>query len=246
MSSVLDISERKRAERIAARQQQKLEASGRLVAMGEVVSTLAHELNQPLGALSGFAAGLVNRLKADRIDPEEVLRVAERMEQLAAKSGRIIQRVGAFARRREMTRQRMDLLPLLRRLTAPLQTAAELGLRVSWQVAPVFIDGDALLLEHAIRNLLANASHWARQSGAHPAWVAVSVCSAGGFAELTISDSGPGVAPEGRDQIFGAFFSGRADGMGMGLAICRSVVEAHRGQIEVGVSTPVAVVPASR
>ncbi|MFT7400878.1 MAG: two-component system sensor histidine kinase DctS [Hydrogenophaga sp.] len=235
MSSVLDISERKHAERIAARQQQKLEASGRLVAMGEVASTLAHELNQPLGALSGFAAGLVNRLKADRIDPEEVLRVAERMEQLAAKSGRIIQRVGAFARRREMTRQRMDLVPLVRRLVEPLQTAGGLSLRLSWPAAPVFIDGDALLLEHAVRNLLANASHWAGQSGAHPAWVGLSVCSAGGFAELAVTDSGPGVAPEGRDQIFGAFFSGRADGMGMGLAICRSVVEAHRGQIEVGV-----------
>ncbi len=123
-------------------------------------------------------------------------------------------------------------------------TAGSVGIPVS--SGPGGCQGDALLLEHAIRNLLANASHWARQSGAHPAWVAVSVCSAGGFAELTISDSGPGVAPAGRDQIFGAFFSGRADGMGMGLAICRSVVEAHRGQIEVGVSTPVAVVPASR
>lgn len=236
MSSVLDISERKRAEHAAARQQQKLEASGRLVAMGEVASTLAHELNQPLGALSGFAAGLVNRLKAGRIQPEEVLGVAERMEQLTAKSGRIIQRVSAFARRREMSRQRMDLVPLVRRLVEPLQASPELSLRLSWPPAPVSIDGDALLLEHAVRNLLANASHWARQSGADPAWVAVTVGSAAGFAELSITDSGPGVAPEGRDQIFGAFFSGRADGMGMGLAICRSVVEAHHGQIEVGVA----------
>jgi two-component system, LuxR family, sensor histidine kinase DctS len=235
MSSVLDISERKRAERVAARQQQKLEASGRLVAMGEVASTLAHELNQPLGALSGFAAGLVNRLKADRINPDEILGVAERMEQLAAKSGRIIQRVGAFARRREMTRQRMDLVPLVRRLVEPLQASPGLKLRLSWPPAPVFIDGDALLLEHAVRNLLTNASHWATQSGAETAWVAVTVTSAAGFSELAISDSGPGVAPEGRDQIFSAFFSGRADGMGMGLAICRSVVEAHRGQIDVGV-----------
>lgn len=236
MSSVLDISERKRAERVAARQQERLEASGRLVAMGEVASTLSHELNQPLGALSGFATGLVNRLKAGRITPDETLGVAERMEQLAAKAGRIIQRVNAFARRREMTRQRMDLVPLVRRLVEPMQRRSDLSVRVGLPTDPVWIDGDALLLEHAVRNLLDNAEYWARQQPERLPWVGVALWSRDGMAELAISDSGPGVAPDQREQIFSAFHSGKEDGMGMGmgLAICRSVVEAHHGQIEAG------------
>ncbi|MEZ5664192.1 MAG: PAS domain S-box protein [Burkholderiaceae bacterium] len=234
MSSVLDISERKRSERVAARQQERLEASGRLVAMGEVASTLAHELNQPLGALSGFASGLVNRLKAGRITPAETLGVAERMEQLAAKAGRIIQRVNAFARRREMSRQRMDLVPLVRRLVEPLQRRRGMALRLNLPDTPVWIDGDALLLEHALLNLLGNAEHWAREPGVRQPWVAVDLQCRDGMAELMVSDSGPGVPVEQRDHIFSAFYTAKDDGMGMGLAICRSVIEAHHGQIEVG------------
>ena len=236
MSSVLDISERKRAERVAARQQERLEASGRLVAMGEVASTLSHELNQPLGALSGFASGLVNRLRDGRITPEETLGVAERMEQLAAKAGRIIQRVNAFARRREMTRQRMDLAPLVRRTADPLQRQRGLDVRLSLPDGPVWVDADALLLEHAILNLLGNAEYWSRQSSAAAPWIAVSLCVRDGVAELAVADSGPGVPAEQREQIFGAFHTGKEEGMGMGLAICRSVVEAHHGQIEVSTS----------
>ncbi len=235
MSSVIDISERKRAERTAARQQEKLEASGRLVAMGEVASTLAHELNQPLGALSGFANGLLNRLKSGRLSNEELVSVVERMEQLSAKAGRIIQRVNAFARRREMTWQRVEINAFLRRVLAPLQRQRQLPLQLLLPPEPVWIDADALLLEHALSNLVGNAEFWAHQSTAAPE-VQVSVQTVGDNLLLTVSDSGPGVGEDQRDQIFNAFFSGKEDGMGMGLAICRSIVEAHHGRIDVGQS----------
>jgi two-component system, LuxR family, sensor histidine kinase DctS len=235
MSSVLDISERKRAERMAARQQEKLEASGRLVAMGEVASTLAHELNQPLGALSGFANGLLNRLRGGRLTDDELIGVVERMEQLSAKAGRIIQRVNAFARRREMSRQRLDACAFVRRVVEPLQRQRNADFRLLLSARPVWIDADALLLEHALLNLIGNAEHWAGQ-GARAAVIEVEVEVADGQMVLAVSDSGPGVSPEQRDQIFSAFFSGKDDGMGMGLAICRSVVEAHHGRIDVGPS----------
>ena len=108
LGSALDITERKRIERLAARQQEMLEASGRLVAVGEVASTLAHELNQPLGALSSFANGLLNRLQEGRITLDEITPVVVRMERMAEKAGRVIQRVNAFARRQEMTRQPLE------------------------------------------------------------------------------------------------------------------------------------------
>ncbi|AOW11933.1 hypothetical protein LPB72_02410 [Hydrogenophaga crassostreae] len=232
MSSVLDISERKRAERTAARQQEKLEASGRLVAMGEVASTLAHELNQPLGALSGFANGLLNRLRQGRLSDEELVGVVARMEQLSAKAGRIIQRVNAFARRREMSRQRIDANAFLRRVVEPIQRQRPGLIRLRLASRPVWIEADALLLEHAVLNLVHNAEHWAQQGERSPV-VQVSLDDGATHCAVSVSDSGPGVAPDQRDQVFNAFFSGKDDGMGMGLAICRSVVEAHHGSIDV-------------
>jgi two-component system, LuxR family, sensor histidine kinase DctS len=236
MSSVLDISERKRAERMAARQQERLEASGRLVAMGEVASTLAHELNQPLGALSGFANGLLNRLRQGRLSDDELVGVVARMEQLSAKAGRIIQRVNAFARRREMGRQRIDANAFLRRVVEPIVRQRPGLIRLRLPGRPVWIEADALLLEHAVLNLVQNAEHWAQQ-GARTPVVQVTLEDGATHCAIAVSDSGPGVAPDQRDQVFNAFFSGKDDGMGMGLAICRSVVEAHHGSIDVIPST---------
>lgn len=233
MSSVLDISERKRAQRLAARQQERLQASGRLVVVGEVASTLAHELNQPLGALSSFANGLLNRLRGGRITLAEVVPVVERMERLSDKAGHIIKRVNAFVRRREMSRQRLELVSFVRGTLSqhPLQRQVDLELALGAE--PVWVEADALLLEHALHNVVGNALHWAPLAG-RPARVQVRIELDQGLAGMVVGDSGPGVGEELKEQIFGAFFSASADGMGMGLAICRSVLEAHHGRIDVG------------
>ncbi len=238
MSSVLDISERKRAQRMAAAQQEKLEASGRLVAVGEVASTLAHELNQPLGALSSFANGLLNRLHSDNITLPELLPVVERMARLADRAGGIIRRVNDFARRRELSRQRLDLVTLLQRV---LPNAAEASLtppRWSAPDQPVWVQADELLLEHLVNNLLGNAQDWAAHG--YPGmqgpqvWLDLRQDTALGMAVLSVADTGPGVSEDAIDTIFNAFVSRKEGGMGMGLAICRSIVEAHHGRIEVG------------
>lgn len=245
MSSVLDISERKRAQQLAALQQEKLEASGRLVAVGEVASTLAHELNQPLGALSSFANGLLNRLQGGTITPQELEGVVQRMAQLAERAGGVIQRVNAFARRRELSLGRVDLCALVRRALAPLQephsahtaqTSAVL-FTLELPAQPLWVLGDALLLEHLVHNLCSNALDWA-QVGHTRAVPQVRVCLSGdaptGHAAqvtLTVADSGPGVPEIERARIFDAFFSTKDGGMGMGLAICRSITEAHHGHI---------------
>ncbi|MEO8542673.1 MAG: PAS domain S-box protein [Burkholderiaceae bacterium] len=233
MSSVLDISERKQADRMAKRKQERLEASGRLVVIGEVASTLAHELNQPLGALSGFATGLRNRLRSGQITLDEAAAVTERMVRLAEKSGRIIQRVNAFARRRELTRQRVDLAALVQQILRQRPQSTDVLLEVALPADPVWIEADALLLEHALLNLLANAQHWATR-GTEPARMRITMPMLPSMAGIAVADSGPGVPPDQVDQVFTAFYSARQDGagMGMGLAICRSVVEAHHGRIE--------------
>lgn len=224
MSSVLDVSERKRAQRLAAQQQERLEATGRLVAVGEVASTLAHELNQPLGALSSFATGLLNRLHAGTISPQDTVPVITRMAGLAEKAGRIIQRVNAIARRREISLQRLDLVAVLQRVVPA-------GVEAS---GPIWIEADELLLEHLVNNLLGNAQESAAQgSGPAQVHVRVQADAAGQAVVLSVSDSGPGVHEEDREHVFEAFYSTKDGGMGMGLAICRSIVEAHHGQVAV-------------
>jgi len=235
MSSVLDISERKRAQRMAAQQQERLEASGRLVAVGEVASTLAHELNQPLGALSSFANGLLNRLADGNITLTELLPVVQRMARLADRAGGIIRRVNDFARRRELTRQRLDLVAFLTRVLTARSDGD--GPPVQWHAPelPVWVEADDLLLEHLVNNLVGNAQDWAPQ-GASPPQVWIDLCEdrVQGVAALSVADTGPGVSEDAVSSIFNAFVSRKVGGMGMGLAICRSIVEAHHGRLDVG------------
>ncbi len=235
MSSVLDISERKRAQRMAALQQDKLEASGRLVAVGEVASTLAHELNQPLGALSSFANGLLNRLRGGSILLEDMEPVVARMARLAERAGGIIQHVNAFARRREISRQRLNLSAVLQRVLTSMSEAQGRQLALLQPQGPIWIDADELLLEHLVNNLVGNALDWAlRGTASVRVRVEVTQDAAHGMATIVVADSGPGVNEEEKANIFNAFFSTKEGGMGMGLAICRSIVEAHHGRIAVG------------
>ena len=233
ISSVLDISERKRGQRLAAQQQQKLEASGRLVAMGEVASTLAHELNQPLGALSSFANGLLNRLHSHTIALPEVTPVVARMARLAERAGNIIQRVNAFARRRELSRQVLDVSAFVQEATAPHRRTPGVRLLDPTPPGPLWVLADRLLLEHVVANLVGNALDWAGHGTATLPRVQMGVELDEARQEVVIhvADNGPGVPDDQREHIFNAFFSTKDGGMGMGLAICRSIVEAHHGRI---------------
>ncbi len=241
MSSVLDVSEKKQAERLAVQQQERLEASGRLVAVGEAASTLAHELNQPLGALSSFAHGLLNRLRDRSVASDEVERVVLRMARLSDKAGGIIQRVNAFARRRELVLAPVELTHFVQRCIAAQPRSSAASVHWAGTANQVWIQADELLLEHVVNNLLGNAIAWAQRGaarlsdgGAARVRVAVQLHAREQAATLTVADNGPGVSEDAREQIFNAFFSTQEGRMGMGLAICRSIVEAHHGRIEVG------------
>jgi two-component system sensor histidine kinase DctS len=159
--------------------------------------------------------------------------VVARMARLAGRAGSIIQHVNAFARRREISRRRLDLVAVLRRV--PLGIVQGRPLSLVRPHGPVWIEADELLLEHLINNLVGNALDWAHQGGrAAQVRIEVDRDPSQRMAVLVVADSGPGVREEDNAHIFNAFVSTKEDGMGMGLAICRSIVEAHHGRIEVG------------
>jgi two-component system sensor histidine kinase DctS len=156
------------------------------------------------------------------------------MAGLAERAGGIIKRVNAFARRRELSRQRLDLVGVLQRVLLSYSEDPILVPTWSLPAFPIWVDADELLLEHLLINLIGNAQDWAPQGG-QPAqvWVSLGLVEDSTTAVLAVADTGPGVSEDAQTTIFNAFVSRKEGGMGMGLAICRSIVEAHHGRIEV-------------
>lgn len=234
MGSILDITERRRLEERERRQVETLAHNARLTMLGEVASTLAHELNQPLTAIASYNAGISNSLATLGVRDEPVLGALKRLGQQAEHAGRIVARIREFLTRREPRHEACDLneviaaaVDLLRRELQRREIALDLAL--SPQAPPVL--ADAVLIEQVVINLVRNAADAlaARPAGRQ---IAVSSRLAGEFVRIDVHDNGPGLAGRRVEQLCAPFYSTKADGMGMGLAICRSIVEAHQGVLD--------------
>lgn len=234
MGSIIDITERRRLEERERRQVETLAHNARLTMLGEVASTLAHELNQPLTAIASYNAGITNSLAKLGMRDELVCGALQRLGQQAEHAGRIVARIREFLTRREPRHEPCDLnevisaaVDLLRRELQRREIAVDLAL--SPQAPPVL--ADAVLIEQVVINLVRNA---ADALLARPAWrhIAVSSRVVGDFVRVDVQDNGPGLAGQRVEQLCAPFFSTKADGMGMGLAICRSIVEAHQGVLD--------------
>jgi two-component system, LuxR family, sensor histidine kinase DctS len=234
MGSIIDITERKQLEERERRQVETLAHNARLTMLGEVASTLAHELNQPLTAIASYGAGVSNSLAKLGVQDELVLGAMQRLGQQAAHAGRIVARIREFLTRREPRHEPCDLnevisaaLDLLRRELERRGIALELSLAA--HVPPVL--ADAVLIEQVVINLVRNAADalLAREAGRR---IAVSSRVAGDFVRVDVSDNGPGLQGRRVEQLCAPFYSTKAEGMGMGLAICRSIVEAHQGVLD--------------
>ncbi len=240
MSAVLDVSDQRRIEEISRQQQERLQATARLATVGEMASLLSHELNQPLAAIASYAAGSLNLMQSgvqDAGTTAMLKQAAERIAEQAERAGRVIKSVHDFVRRREQSHEpvRSDtlieaVLPLVR-----LQ-ARKSGTRVEVDVPspPPRVVCDRTMVEQVLLNLTRNGiqameSHTptsrrellirVRQS--HPRWVAFSVF-----------DHGPGVPPDVAQRLFTPFFTTRSEGMGLGLSLCRTVIEQHGGALD--------------
>jgi two-component system sensor histidine kinase DctS len=232
MGSMVDITERKQADERARIQQDRLQSTSRLVAVGEMASSIAHELNQPLAAISSYCTGAANLLRND-IRSTEVVQVLDKAVAQAQRAGQVIRRIYSLARHSE---DRFELIQLDERIDAAL-TLMEVGIRqigirvaVDLQAQPI-VEGDPVLLEQALLNLLRNAAESMRDTVPDQRQIDITLNCADGYALLTIADRGCGIGANVADKLFDPLFTTKADGLGMGLAICRSVVENHRGRL---------------
>ena len=225
-------------ERIAA--EEALRASLRLAAAGDMAAALAHELNQPLTAISTYARAsqmLARRLEGGAAAAQSLAEVSDKLAAEAARAGEVVNRLRRFFRERSTELQPTDLSDLVAQaLQAQAQRARELGVRLpegSGEGLPqVWVD--RIQMGVVLRNLLANAIEAASDPGLPadaPRAVALEVEQRRGELVVTVLDSGRGLSGEQVGSIFDARTSAKPGGMGIGLAICRAIVEAHGGRL---------------
>lgn len=236
MGSVLDITERKQAEEFARQQQEKLQHTGRLVAMGEMASTLAHELNQPLSAIASYTTGCLNRIQAGRATMPELAEILGKMAAQSQRAGRIIRQVHDFVRKREPKREWCALAEVVDEAVTLFEPQArKSGVRIDRYIQGGLpeVEADPTMLEQVMLNLLRNAAEAMVDTLPASRRITVSVGRQDENLQVRVADRGPGVPPEIADKLFTPFFTTKREGMGMGLAICRSIIEFHHGRLSV-------------
>jgi two-component system sensor histidine kinase DctS len=234
MGSFLDITSQKRAEAMARQQEERLQATSRLITMGEMASTLAHELNQPLAAISSYGSGCLNRLDAPTPDTGELRDILGKITRQARRAGDIIRRVHDFVRRSEPKRETIDLNAVVTDAVGLIDPDArkrvvEIDTRLSPDPLPV--SADPVMLEQVAVNLIRNGMDAMREVTDRPRLIRVETVADGRFVQLRVTDCGRGIDPAAAQRIFEPFFTTKDEGMGMGLNICRSIAELHGGRM---------------
>lgn len=234
MASVLDVTERKNAEEVARQQQENLQRTGRLITMGEMASTLAHELNQPLSAIASYNTGCLNKLSGGSFDPEELRAALAKLGVQAQRAGQIIRRVHDFVRKSEPQLHLCNLNRVVEDTVGFIEFDAKrrgTALQVELAVGAPQVNADRILLEQVVLNLARNGLEAMGATPAHQRRLTITVTAVDGHATVAVADHGPGIAPEVAESLFQPFFTTKAEGMGMGLNICRSIIEYHQGRL---------------
>jgi two-component system sensor histidine kinase DctS len=240
MSAVLDISEQRRVEELSRASQERLQATARLATVGEMASLLSHELNQPLAAIASYASGSINLLQHAPAPAPDLQLAMQRIAEQADRAGRVIRSVHDFVRRRDQAREAVAPAELVEAIQ-PLMNlqARKLGVRMDLRVPAALpqVLCDRTMVEQVLLNLARNAMQAMDEARvAQPALViqarATPATEAGKrWVEFSVADCGPGIAEDVKQQLFTRFFTTKAEGMGLGLSLCRTVVEQHGGQL---------------
>jgi len=243
MGAVIDISEQRRIEEVSRASQERLQATARLATVGEMASLLSHELNQPLAAIASYANGSLNLLQDPQAVPQtldDVHMALRRIAEQAERAGRVINSVHDFVRRRDQSREPVPPQALLDAI-APLMNlqARKLQVRVLMRVEPRLpsVWCDRTMVEQVLLNLARNGMQAMDTPQCLDRVLVLQVQrtlthaeDAGG--EFSVTDLGAGIGPDVAAQLFNPFFTTKAEGMGLGLSLCRTVVEQHGGQLE--------------
>ncbi|MBV2262280.1 MAG: PAS domain-containing sensor histidine kinase, partial [Thauera sp.] len=197
--------------------------------------TLAHELNQPLSAIANYCSGSVTRLQSGKARPEDVLAAMQKAAAQAERAGKIIRRVREFVKKSEPQRCAVDLVEVLEDALGFAEIDAHrTRIRIHTELEPDLppVYADRIMIEQVLLNLIRNGLDAMADTLPEARVLTVRVRTVGADAvEVAVIDRGHGIGEEGRAQLFTPFYTTKAEGMGMGLNICRSIIEFHNGRL---------------
>lgn len=235
-----DITARHLAAEQAAAQAERAQTASRLITMGEMASSVAHELNQPLTAISNYCTGMISRIKGGNMAQQDLLGALEKTARQAQRAGQVVHHIRSFVKRSEPRRRWAEVDAMMEQVIELAEIVARrrqvaLTHQVAARLPALFVD--PILIEQALINLIKNGAE-AIDAAERPAGnrkvelrVAAEEVEGMPVVRFSVTDTGRGLPPEVLDRLFEAFFSTKSEGLGIGLNLCRSIVEAHQGRI---------------
>ena len=232
---VLDLTEQKRAERAYTQVQTELAHANRVATMGQLTASIAHEINQPIGAAITYANAALNWLGRPSPNLEEVRRALGLIVEAGIRAGDVIDRVRALVKKAPPRKDRVELNDaILEVVELTRGEIAKHAISVQTQLAQNLppVQGDRVQLQQVILNLVINAVEAMSAMTDGPRELLISTEKSQAESVLVVvRDSGPGLAAESADRLFESFYTTKPGGLGMGLSICRSIIEAHQGRL---------------
>jgi two-component system sensor kinase FixL len=233
---IRDLTERQETETRLQELQSELVHVSRLTALGEMASALAHELNQPLSAIANYLQGSGDLLDREPVPKEKLKGALQKATDQTIRAGEIIRRLRDFVARGEADRQVESLPKLIEEASAlALVGAKEHGISVRYAMDPAvdLVLADRVQIQQVVLNLIRNAIDAMEGTLERRLTIAVRRLRED-QAEISVADTGPGISPEIADQLFQPFVTTKRTGMGVGLSISRTIIEAHGGRLRAG------------
>ncbi len=230
---VRDTTERKRSEEEVHQIRERLAQFGRLSTLGEMAASLAHELNQPLTAIATYTQACQRLIESGQSDDDEILAALKKCNSQAQRAGEVIRRLRQFVKKKELGRRQVSFDELFRDIAVLAEVDARdngilLTIDVSEGLPKVLVD--AVQIQQVVLNLIRNGIDAMTSMNHHDEGISVTVDkSPNDQVKITVSDHGTGITKEAEKKIFQPFFTTKPSGMGLGLAICRSIIESHGG-----------------
>src|SRR5437762_962570 len=237
VGTVMDVTERRRAEE----ERQALAHANRITTMGQLTASIAHEVNQPIAAVVTNAQAALRWLNMQPPDPEEVRQALDRIVRNGRRAGDVIGRIRALVAKAAPRNDQLDINEVM--LDVIALTGSELrgsGTSLQTRLAdglPLIL-GDRIQLQQVMLNLIFNAVEAMSEAHGGPRELLIRTEQDGPGVLVAVQDCGPGLKPESFDRLFDAFYTTKPGGMGMGLSICRSIIEAHGGRMWVTANVP--------
>jgi PAS domain S-box-containing protein len=234
VGQILDRTKEVHAEEEARQQRERLAHVARVTTMGEMATGIAHEINQPLAAISTFAQACQRLIGAEKIDSGELTETLGQVSAQARRAGEVIRRLRTFVSKRDSERERVVVNDLIEEAVELVRTDVGLhDLQIDLQLADDLPEAivDSVQIQQVILNLVRNGLEAMQEMGAKKGILTLQTTPAEGEIEIRVADQGPGLAPQVVERLFDPFLTTKASGMGMGLSISPSIVTAHGGRI---------------